>query len=102
MNFPSLPITTAILADQAKHYAGAADQSVSLDQMRLAFSCIDLTTLNATDTVSGVARFTGKVNSFAVEYPEMKNVAAICVYPNMANVVRENLAVPGVHVAAVA
>ncbi|HAX96226.1 MAG TPA: deoxyribose-phosphate aldolase [Prolixibacteraceae bacterium] len=102
MNFPSLPINTAILAEQARHFTEMAHQSISIDQMRLAFSCIDLTTLNATDTVSGVARFTGKVNSFAVQYPEMKNVAAICVYPNMANVVRENLAVPGVHVAAVA
>lgn len=102
MNFPPIPINTSTLTEQASKYVETANLNSDVELMKLAFSCIDLTTLNATDTVSGVARFTGKVNSFSTQYPEMKNVAAICVYPNMANVVRENLAVPGVHVAAVA
>lgn len=69
---------------------------------QLAFSCIDLTTLNATDTVSHVKAFTQRVNDFANDYPTLQNVAAICVYPNMVRSVKEMLAVEGVNIAAVA
>jgi len=67
-----------------------------------ALSCIDLTTLNSTDTVSSVADFTEKVNSFPDAFPGISNVAAICVYPNMAHTVKSTLKVPNVKVAAVA
>ena len=67
-----------------------------------AFSCIDLTSLNATDTEKKIIAMTGKVNEFSVHFPEMDPVAAICVYPNMASVVRKNLTVAGVRIAAVA
>ncbi|MEG2946040.1 MAG: deoxyribose-phosphate aldolase, partial [Bacteroidales bacterium] len=39
---------------------------------------------------------------FELEHPELKNVAAICVYPNFAEVVRMNLEVSDVNIAAVA
>ncbi len=65
------------------------------------FNCIDLTTLNATDNTESVARFTKRVNDFEEEHPEMPNVAAICVYPNLAGVVRSNLEVSSVNIAAV-
>ena len=48
------------------------------------FTCIDLTTLNSTDSDESVMRFTEKVNQFDDEFPDLKNVAAICVYPNFA------------------
>jgi deoxyribose-phosphate aldolase len=54
-------------------------------------SCIDLTSLNTTDTEEGIAQFTQKVNSFGELYPELPNVAAICVYPSMVKTVRECL-----------
>ena len=34
------------------------------DVMKLLFNCIDLTTLNATDSPQSVARFTERVNDF--------------------------------------
>ena len=46
------------------------------------FNCIDLTTLNSTDSDESVMKFTQKVNRFDEEFPDLKNVAAICVYPN--------------------
>lgn len=66
------------------------------------FNCIDLTTLNTTDSDEGVMRFTEKVNKFDEEFPDLKNVAAICVYPNFAQVVKDTLEVEGVHIACVA
>ena len=35
-------------------------------------------------------KFTQKVNKFDEEFPDLKNVAAICVYPNFAEVVKDN------------
>lgn len=67
----------------------------------LLFNCIDLTTLNTIDTEEHVMSFTEKVNQFEDKYPELKNVAAICVFPNMAGIVSETLEVDEVKIAAV-
>lgn len=65
------------------------------------YSCIDLTTLNTTDTKEEVWKFTEKVNDFDGTYPDVENVAAICVYPNFAEVVKEALTAQGVKIACV-
>lgn len=69
---------------------------------KLLFNCIDLTILNTTDNEELVMKFTEKVNQFADEFPELKNVAAICVYPNMAGIVHETLEAEDVKIAVVA
>lgn len=66
------------------------------------FSSIDLTTLSTTDTQSSVTRFVQRVNDFDNDYPQYKNVAAICVYSNFAEVVSTTLEVSGVDIAVVA
>lgn len=65
------------------------------------FNCIDLTTLNTTDSDESVMRFTEKVNRFDDEFPDLNNVAAICVYPNFAQVVKDTLEVEGINIACV-
>lgn len=65
------------------------------------FNCIDLTTLNTTDSDESVMHFTEKVNQFDDEFPDLKNVAAICVYPNFAAMVKNTLEVDGVKIACV-
>ena len=65
------------------------------------FNCIDLTTLNTTDSDESVMRFTEKVYRFDDEFPDLKNVAAICVYPNFAQVVKDTLEVEGINIACV-
>ena len=59
--------------------------------LRKIYSCIDLTTLNTTDTKEDIWNFTDKVNSFEGSNPEIDNVAAICVFPNLVKTVRESL-----------
>jgi deoxyribose-phosphate aldolase len=66
------------------------------------FNSIDLTTLSTTDTVKSVAKFTERVNDFDNDYPQLPNVAAICVYSNFAEVVSTHLEVPQVDIAVVA
>ena len=68
---------------------------------KLLFNCIDLTTLNSTDSDESVMKFTEKVNKFDDEFPDLKNVAAICVYPNFAEVVKNALDVDGINIACV-
>lgn len=69
--------------------------------MEFLFNCIDLTTLNSTDSDESVMRFTEKVNKFDNEFPDLKNVAAICVFPNFAEVVKDTLEVESVNIACV-
>lgn len=57
------------------------------------YSCIDLTTLNSTDSREDVWRFTQKVNDFEDIHPDLDNVAAICVFPNFAKTVKDSLTV---------
>lgn len=71
------------------------------DVYRLLYSCIDLTTLNTTDTKESVWKFTENVNNFEGSRPDIKNVAAICVYPNFAEVVKEALTAQDVKIACV-
>lgn len=55
------------------------------------YSCLDLTSLGATDTTEEIWKFTETVNDFEGKYSDMDNVAAICVYPNMVETVKEAL-----------
>ena len=57
--------------------------------------------MRSTDSPASVAAFTERVNAFEEEYPHLKNVAAICVFPNFAQVVRTVLDVSEVDVACV-
>jgi len=65
------------------------------------YSCIDLTSLNTTDTKEDIWKFTEVVNDFEGS-SELENVAAICVYPNMVEVVKEALTAQDVKIASVA
>lgn len=77
------------------------DENNNKEVYKFLFNAIDLTTLNATDSPQSVARFVERVNAFDEEHPELKNVAAICVYPNFAQIVRTVLDVTDVEIACV-
>lgn len=70
--------------------------------LKFSLGCIDLTTLNPIDNEDRVREFTQKVNEFEELYPELDNVASICVYPNFAEVVSMNLDVTEVDTTVVA
>ena len=77
------------------------EENNNTEVYKFLFNTIDLTTLKATDSPSSVADFTERVNKFDEEYPMLNNVAAICVYPNFAQVVRTVLDVSRVDIACV-
>lgn len=80
-----------------EHFA----ENNNIEVYKQLFNSIDLTTLKSTDSPSSVARFTQAVNDFEESFPSLPNVAAICVYPNFAAVVRTVLEVSDVKLACV-
>ena len=69
--------------------------------LQTCMSIMDLTTLKTEDTPASVAKLAGKVNSFMNDYPGYPLPASICVYPNLASVVKKTIASEDVHVTAV-
>jgi deoxyribose-phosphate aldolase len=59
--------------------------------LRTLFSLIDLTTLEVTDTEKKVILICEKVNHFKELYPDIPNVASICIYPSLVETVRRTL-----------
>lgn len=77
------------------------EENNTLEVKKFLFNCIDLTTLKTTDSVESVMKFTEKVNEFENKYVDLPNVAAICVYPNMAKIVHDTCEVEDVRIACV-
>lgn len=102
MSLELCPLSIEDIKSELEEIREIAAKNNSKKMLETALSCIDLTTLNSTDTISSVAAFTEKVNQFPAKFSGIKNVAAICVYPNMAKTVKETLKVSGVKIAAVA
>ncbi|MDE6525809.1 MAG: deoxyribose-phosphate aldolase [Muribaculaceae bacterium] len=90
-------VAAAVEKILSEHYA----ENDNIEVYKFLFNTIDLTTLRSVDSQSSVARFTENVNSFEELFPSLPNVAAICVYPNFAAVVRTVLEVSGVKIACV-
>jgi len=77
------------IVDEIKEVS--AKDANNIDVLKLIFNCIDLTSLNTTDSTDSITYFIDKVNSFAKDYPEMPDVAAICVFPVFAPVLKSTL-----------
>ena len=86
---------TAVLIE--KHLS----ENDTAEVKKFLFHCIDLTTLKCTDSEQSVMKFTEKVNEFDDKYPDLDNVAAICVYPNMAEIVNDTLEADHVNISCV-
>ena len=92
---------TEVAAQVAKIIAEKVPGNHTEEVKKFLFHCIDLTTLNTTDSDESVMKFTQKVNQFDEEFPDLENVAAICVYPNFAEIVKSTLEVEDVKIACV-
>jgi len=101
MSIENCPLSLEDVQAELEAIREAAEKNFNKKMFEKALSCIDLTTLNSTDTLESVAKFTEKVNQFPQAYPGVSNVAAICVYPNMAKAVKNTLKIDDVKIAAV-
>lgn len=73
----------------------------TVENLKTAFSLIDLTTLNATDTLEKARHMAEKVNDFPSRYEGIPHVAAICVYPPLVKTVATYLKIKTVGLASV-
>ncbi len=92
----------AFVAREVERIKETASDYGRPEAYKFLFNSIDLTTLSSEDCERSVARFTTRVNDFDSDYPQYGHVAAICVYSNFAEVVKNHLDVEGVDVCVVA
>ncbi len=59
----------------------AANRNGNTDVYKFCYSAIDLTTLSCTDSQESVREFARKAADFTEKFPDIPNVASICVYP---------------------
>ena len=75
------------------------DENNNVEVWKQCLHQIDYTTLSADDTIAKVEKMANAVNTFEKEFPGIPNVAAICVYPAMAEYVRRALNDPKFNIA---
>ena len=83
----------AQVAEEVAQLKVAAKANENIDVYKFCYSTIDLTTLSCNDSVESVTRFAERAVEFYNAYPEIPNVASICVYPSFVETV--GLAVDG-------
>ena len=81
----------------AKHF----DENNNVEVWKQCLHSIDLTTLNGEDTTEKVEKMAQAVNEFEEHFPEIPNVAAMCVYPALVQTAADTLTEP-IGIAAVA
>ena len=95
----------AVDPDEMNQWLAKARAAVSSDgvenRLKKIFGLIDLTTLSEKDNTENVSQMCRKVNQLGENFPNMPAVAAICVYPELVAVVKENLENPLVSIASV-
>lgn len=65
-------------------------QAYCAENLEFCISCMDYTTLKVTDTTESVKHFTADLLKKLKKY-NLRGVASVCVFPNFAGVVREEL-----------
>lgn len=72
-----------------------------VNAIKMAISMIDLTTLEGKDTDGKVKQLCTKAKFLHSQAPELPNVAAVCVYPSMVKIAKQELMGTGINVASV-
>ena len=79
--------TVEQVAQEVENLKAAAAANNTAEVYKFCFSAIDLTTLSPCDSEESVAAFARRAAEFALDYPEIPNVASICVYPSFVETV---------------
>lgn len=90
-------VKAAVADILSKHF----DENNTREVWMQCLNQIDLTTLNGEDTTEKVAGMAMKVNEFSEHFPDVPNVAAMCVYPALVATAYDTLTEP-IGIAAVA
>jgi len=98
-----VPVDQIMVEERAASFTKRSIKAdAKLAGLRLAFSMMDLTTLEGKDSKGKVAHLCQKAMFPADPRLEVPPAAAVCVYPNLVRAAKRQLGNSGVHVAAVA
>ena len=86
-------LTEAEVAAEVARIKELSARNYRKEVYAFALSAVDLTTLTCNDSVESVSAFAKRAVDFYAKYPELENVASICVYPSFVETV--GLAVDG-------
>ncbi len=100
--YPTILKDDEVKAKIAQIIEKYVEENNTVEVKKFLFNSIDLTTLKVEDSEESVLKFIERVNDFEDQYPDLKNVAAICVYPCFAKIVSQSLEVEEVGIACVA
>lgn len=92
----------AQVAETVERCKSLSSGNMTSEVFKLCYSCLDLTTLNCTDSDESVAAFAGKVAAHSGHFPQVPNVATICVFPSFIDIVGINLGESKVGITSVA
>jgi deoxyribose-phosphate aldolase len=67
------------------------EENKTSEVLKFLYSCIDLTSLGSEDSKESIWKLVEGVNDWDGSRPDMDNVAAICVYPNFVQTVKDTL-----------
>ncbi|MBO5817228.1 MAG: deoxyribose-phosphate aldolase [Paludibacteraceae bacterium] len=99
--YPWTMTDEAVKEAAADILANHFDENNNLEVWKQCLNSIDLTTLNGEDTTEKVEKMAQAVNEFEDHFPEIPNVAAMCVYPALVQTAADTLTEP-IGIAAVA
>lgn len=77
----------AQVAEEVAKMKAAAEKNENTEVYKFCYSSIDLTTLSCNDSDESVTEFAKKAVEFYDKYPEIPNVASICIYPSFVETV---------------
>lgn len=102
LNQYDINLNDAVIKEQAEQIINEKFQENNTQEVyKTLYSCIDLTSLRTTDSREDIWKLTEKVNDFEGSRSDIGNVAAICVYPNFSETVKEALTAQDVKIACV-
>lgn len=73
--------TAEQIAQEVAQAKQAAKDNMSNEVMKFCLSAIDLTSLSCNDNEESIREFARRAAEFSIDYPHLKGVASICVYP---------------------
>ena len=77
----------AQVAEEVARIKALTPRNATTEVYKFCYSAIDLTTLSCNDSVTSVTEFARKTVEFSKQFPDIPNVASICIYPSFVETV---------------
>jgi len=102
-HLPSSPSVDKVGVEErvARFQSRSIKNHTKMQGLRMVLSMIDLTTLEGKDTPGKVRQMCFKAAHLHDGYPDLPNVAAVCVYPSMVKLAKSIVGSHGINVASV-